>query len=125
MDKKQRQKDLVRRSYPWLLALVVILVSYGVYSNAIKNEYNLDDELITNNHAIQNTDFSKMKSIDWTLFKSRFREPYYKDAAGNKYEYRPMVMASFFFEYYFSGKKSVMNQAESLKFAVISHRVNV
>ena len=78
--------------------LVVLLgvVSFLVYSNTIPNYYNLDDELITENHILTDNSFSTFQKI--------FTEPYYKDRAGNKYEYRPVVLVVYFLEFLLFGR---------------------
>lgn len=78
------------------LVILTGVISFLLYSNTIPNFYNLDDELITENHILTDNSFSTFKKI--------FTEPYYKDRAGNKYEYRPMVLVSYFFEFLVFGR---------------------
>jgi hypothetical protein len=63
--------------------------------NSIPNDYNLDDELVTQNHRLTAGGISAIPDI--------FTEPYYKDKMGYSYEYRPMVLVSFAIEHEFFG----------------------
>lgn len=72
-------------------ALLVFLVGFFVFANGIKNDYNLDDELVTQNHRLTSKGIAAIEQI--------FTEPYYKDASGYSYEYRPMVLLSFAIEH--------------------------
>lgn len=94
--KNKKQKKFTDFTNPRFLAIVIALAALLAYSNTLWNDYNLDDELVTENHALTGNDFATLKNL--------FSEPYYKDAAGNKYEYRPMVMATFFFEFLAFGR---------------------
>ncbi|HXH19895.1 MAG TPA: tetratricopeptide repeat protein [Chitinophagales bacterium] len=81
------------------LAVLLASISFLIYSNTIGNGYNVDDELIYDNHVLK-----KQDSKTPTLVRI-FTEPYYKDAAGNKYEYRPIVVTTFYFEFMLFGRK--------------------
>ncbi len=70
---------------------IIFLVSTAIYLNAIPNDYNLDDELVTQNHVFTSKGISALGDI--------FTQPYYKDAQGYSYEYRPVVLASFALEH--------------------------
>ncbi len=94
--KNKKTEKFIDFSNPRFLALALAVAAFLLYSNTLFNNYNLDDELVTENHALKGTDFA--------TFKNLFSEPYYKDQAGNKYEYRPMVMATFFLEFLLFGK---------------------
>lgn len=91
---------------PRFFMIVLTVVSFFIYSPSLLNKYNLDDELVTENHALKNTNFK-------TLF-NLFSQPYYQDAAGNRYEYRPMVMVTFFFEFLIFGKSPAVSHLINL-----------
>ena len=74
----------------------VVIMSFFLYANIINNAYNLDDELVTRNHPLTSKGFSALGKI--------FSQPYYADASGNVYEYRPMVLASFAVEHQLFGE---------------------
>lgn len=90
---------------PWQWWTVAI-ISFMVYANAIPNDYNMDDELVTRNHRLTSKGISAIGEI--------FREPYYKDKAGYAYEYRPVVLTSFAIEHSIFGES-----------AAVSHLINV
>lgn len=94
MAKKKRSFFSV--SNKSFLAVLAGLFSFLLYCNTIPNFYNLDDELITENHIL--TDYS------FSTFQKIFTEPYYKDVSGNKYEYRPVVLLCYFFEFLIFGR---------------------
>lgn len=86
--------------------LIIFLVSTAIYLNAIPNDYNLDDELVTQNHVLTSRGISALGEI--------FSQPYYKDAQGYSYDYRPVVLASFAIEHSIFGKSPQ-----------VSHTINV
>jgi len=86
-----------------LLAALIGAASFLLYSNTIPNFLNIDDELIYDNRILSDYGFSALQKI--------FTEPYYKDAAGNVYEYRPMVLVSFLMEFMLFGKNPHVSHA--------------
>src|SRR5690606_17236145 len=70
--------------------------------------YNLDDELVTQNHRLTSQGISAIKQI--------FTEPYYKDNMGYSYEYRPMVLLSFALEHEFFGENPHLSHFFSVLF---------
>jgi len=84
----------------------IFLFAFLLFADSIPNGYNLDDELVTINHRLTSKGISALPEI--------FTSPYYQDASGYSYEYRPMVLASFAIEHELSGDN-----------AHISHFVNV
>ena len=126
-----------------LYALVIFLFSFVLYFNTLFNDYNLDDELVTKNQQITSKGWNVLK-FNFDAFNSVelkdsslgvklkyftpviFRVPYYQDKAGFKYEYRPLVFASFALEHALFAKTEFMNGAETeadKPFA--SHLINV
>lgn len=55
----------------------------------------MDDELVTNNHRLTSQGVSAIPQI--------LKEPYYRDAMGYSYEYRPVVLISYAIEHTFFG----------------------
>lgn len=83
-----------RRKYiPFLLAALAFLL----YANTIGNGYNMDDELVTRKHKLTSKGISAIPDI--------FTTPYYKDAMGYSYGYRPLSQVSFALENQFFGEK--------------------
>ena len=85
-NKKGFSSNLARWS-----ACTIFLLGVLIYFNSVFNGYNLDDELVAQNHRLTSNGISAIPEI--------FRSPYYEDKAGYKYEYRPMVLMSFAIEY--------------------------
>lgn len=85
---------------------IVFLFSFAIYFNSTFNDYNLDDELVTQNHRLTSQGISAIPEI--------FRSSYYSDNSGYKYEYRPIVLVSFAIEHSIWGDNAFM-----------SHLVNV
>ncbi|MCW5906314.1 MAG: tetratricopeptide repeat protein [Chitinophagales bacterium] len=83
---------LSEANYPWLVLAFGILL----YFNTIPNDYNLDDELVTQNHRLTSKGISAIPEI--------FTSPYYEDQAGYKYEYRPIVLTTFAIEHSLFGE---------------------
>ncbi len=88
------------------LMLVIAVFSFLLYANSISNGYNIDDDLVTINHRLTSKGIKAIPEI--------FSTPYYKDAAGNQYEYRPVTLASFAIEHQLLGTN-----------AHVSHLINV
>lgn len=92
--KQQKQPEIAAGNASRSLAMfpiVVFLFSAFIYLNTIPNNYNLDDELVTQNHRLTSKGISAIPEI--------FTSPYYEDKAGYKYEYRPIVLISFAIEH--------------------------
>ncbi len=114
-----------------LFPAVVFLFSFALYFNSVFNDYNLDDELVTRNHRLTSRGIEILKpnfsvfysgEFKGATFKLRlfnflpevFRSPYYEDPMGYKYEYRPVVLASFAIEH------SIFDESPH-----VSHLINV
>jgi hypothetical protein len=148
---KKEQKPVVKPLSPgnsWLkgkrlYALIIFAFSFGLYFNTLFNGYNLDDELVTNNHRITSKGWDVLK-FNFEAFNSVqlqdssfaqklryfvpivFTVPYYQDNAGYKYEYRPLVFASFALEHALFAKKTAVNGSEvETDSPTISHFINI
>jgi len=105
MSKKRKNNDTLKSRNSNVIAdpfyvkhfqiLFLLVLSFFIYANTIPNNYNLDDELVTQNHRLTSKGLSAVYEI--------FTEPYYKDATGYSYEYRPIVLLSFAIEHQFFG----------------------
>lgn len=86
------------KSFNWKrwFPLILAIVTFVVYSNSIKNGYNIDDELVTRNHPLTSHGLDSIGKI--------FTSPYYQDDMGYNYGYRPIVHLSFAIENYFFGE---------------------
>ncbi|HLP19372.1 MAG TPA: tetratricopeptide repeat protein [Chitinophagales bacterium] len=89
-----------------MYAIVIFAFSFLLYFNSIFNSYNMDDELVTQNHRLTAKGISAIPEI--------FSSPYYEDKSGYKYEYRPLVLVSFAIEHSLFGEH-----------AWLSHFINV
>lgn len=88
------------------LPLILGIITFFLFAGTISNGYNLDDELVTRNHKLTSKGLEAVGEI--------FTSPYYSDAMGYSYGYRPMVHLSFAVEHQLFGEK-----------AGISHFINV
>lgn len=98
----ERVQQYVLR-YPVSVILLIVLL---VNSNTLFNDYNLDDELVTRNHRLTSKGISAIGDI--------LKEPYYKDAMGYAYEYRPIVLISFALEHEIFGEKPFVSHTINL-----------
>ncbi len=89
------KKDSKNATEKWwttirLYQLILFGFSFCLYFNTVFNDYNLDDELVTQHHRLTSKGLSAIPEI--------FASPYYEDLSGYKYEYRPIVLVSFAIE---------------------------
>lgn len=108
-DKRSKQDSFTFQkltSHKHAFKAFVFLLCMVVYSASIFNDYNLDDELVTKNHPLTSQGIKAIPEI--------FRSPYYSDAMGYAYDYRPMVHLSFAVEHQVFGQH-----------AKVSHLINV
>ncbi|MCW5906390.1 MAG: tetratricopeptide repeat protein [Chitinophagales bacterium] len=85
---------------------VILLLTVIAYANTLFNDYNLDDELVTRNHRLTAKGFEAIGDI--------FKEPYYKDAMGYAYEYRPIVLLTFAIEHQLFGESPFVSHTINL-----------
>lgn len=102
-------KDLGTKSN---FTLIIMLITFIVFTNTFKNGYNLDDNLVTQNHPLTSKGLSTIKEI--------FSSTYYKDDLGYKFGYRPMVHLSFAVENAFFGESPVMSHFFNVVFYIIA-----
>lgn len=102
MKKKQKTSTHLPESK---LLLIIAVFGFLLYANTLPNDFNIDDDLVTMNHHITSKGIQAIPEI--------FSTPYYKDAAGNQYEYRPVTLTSFAIEHQIFGDN-----------AKISHLIN-
>jgi tetratricopeptide (TPR) repeat protein len=105
--KKQHQKLEVKESntikrISYLLMIVVAIL----FVNTLNHEYNLDDDLVTNNHPLTSKGLSSVGEI--------FTSSYFVDNMGHAYGYRPVVLFSFALEHQIFGENPA-----------VSHLINV
>lgn len=93
--------------------LKIILAVFGflIYANTFGNLYNLDDELVTRNHPVTSKGLSALPEI--------FVSPYYSDSQGYRYEYRPIVLASFAIEHGLFGEKPSISHFFNVFFYIV------
>jgi tetratricopeptide (TPR) repeat protein len=77
------------------ITLIIIIISFLLYGNSIRNDYSLDDSYVAQN----NTKVQKGIAGIPEIFTSR-----YVDQEGNSFGYRPVAMASFALEYQLWGQ---------------------
>jgi tetratricopeptide (TPR) repeat protein len=85
--------DLLQERY---IPYLIFIFCFVIYFNSAFNDYNLDDELVTQNHRLTSKGISAIPEI--------FSSPYYEDQAGYKYEYRPIVLVTFAIEHSLFGE---------------------
>lgn len=86
--------------------LISFVIPVLVYSVAIGNGYNMDDELVTRGHVLTSKGLAAIPEI--------LTSQYYRDAMGYAYDYRPVVLISFAAEHQFFGEH-----------VWVSHAINV
>jgi len=89
-----------------VIALMLAVLSFGIYAGTIGHDYNMDDVLVTQGHHLTSKGFSAIGQI--------FTSPYYEDDMGYNYEYRPITHVSFATEHGLFGEH-----------AGVSHLINV
>lgn len=72
-------------------------ITFILFANTISNGYNMDDNLVTQNHPLTSRGLEAISEI--------FTSPYYSDAMGYAYGYRPIVHVSYAIEHAFFGEK--------------------
>lgn len=76
--------------------LAIIISTTLAFYPVIHNGYNIDDDLVTQNH--------KYTSLGWAGIKDIWTNSYYSDEMGYDYGYRPVVLTSFAIEHAFFGE---------------------
>lgn len=86
--------------------IIVFLLAFFLYSNTLFNGYNLDDNLVTQNHPLSSKGIKALPEI--------FKSPLYQDEMGYSYGYRPLSTTTFAIEHQFFGDNPA-----------VSHFINV
>lgn len=76
--------------------LAIIISTTLAFYPVIHNGYNIDDDLVTQNH--------KYTSLGWGGIKDIWTNSYYSDEMGYEYGYRPVVLTSFAIEHALFGE---------------------
>jgi protein O-mannosyl-transferase len=97
--------------WPYLLLFVLSFIYYG---NAIKNGFSMDDDLVTSTHEYTHKNVEKGFAGIIPIFKSR-----YTTNLTQNYEYRPVTTSTFAIQYAFFGDRELEEQAK------ISHIISV
>lgn len=82
------------------------LISFLLFANTISHDYNMDDNLVTQNHKLTSKGFEAIGEI--------FNSSYHSDEMGYAYGYRPITQVSFAIEHGLFGES-----------AKTSHTINV
>lgn len=77
--------------------LILLLACFVLYGNTLRNDYTIDDALVTQKDNITSKGFSAIPKILTT---------FYADDKGQRYDYRPVVKLSFAIEHQFFGTNS-------------------
>ncbi len=85
----------VSRPLEGYYSYIVFFAAFLVYFNAVFNDYNLDDDLVTRNHRLTSQGISAIPEI--------FTSPYFQNET-YAFEYRPMVLTSFAIEHTMFGE---------------------
>ncbi|HRN93164.1 MAG: glycosyltransferase family 39 protein [Chitinophagales bacterium] len=75
---------------------IVFVFSFLLYANSIFNYYALDDNLVATTNSQQP---HRLTSKGIPAIPEIFTEPYYKDAQGYAFDYRPIALATFAIEH--------------------------
>jgi hypothetical protein len=90
-------KDKSIKTTPaWLFPLIIIVFAFIIYGNSIRNDYSLDDVIVTAVRSDNNSRIQEGIAGIPGLFTSR-----YLDAKQQNYGYRPLVLTTFAIEYQF------------------------
>lgn len=101
---KQKQVVELEEKNNWnfqRFRLILWIIGIILFANTLGNGYNMDDNLVTQNHPVTSKGLEALGEI--------FTSPYYKDAMGYSYGYRPLVHVSFAFEHAFFGEKPAVS----------------
>lgn len=99
--------SLIQRYY---LALAVVVIV--VFGNTIFNGYNMDDNLVTQNHKYTSKGLATIGKI--------FTSSYYSDNAEINFGYRPIVHVSFALEHQFFGESPAVSHLFNLLLYLLS-----
>jgi len=89
-----------------ILYLLLSITVFFCYANTLGNAYNMDDELVTNGNTYTSAGLDSIGKILTT--------PYYLDAQGHSFGFRPIVHLSFAFEHAVFGASPSMSHLINL-----------
>ncbi|MCF8461787.1 MAG: tetratricopeptide repeat protein [Flavobacteriales bacterium] len=87
-------------------SLLIGIVCIATFGNTLFNDYNLDDNLVTQNHRLTAKGIKAIPEI--------YRSPYYQDDMGYSYGYRPTTLASFAIEHDLFGESPLTSHSINL-----------
>lgn len=93
-----------------IVGIVLAAMAFALYANTIGNSYALDDELVTIEHRLTSQGIKAIPEI--------FTSHYFDNQIGNKYEYRPIVLATFAIEHQFITSPHVSHAINALLYAL-------
>ncbi|MDD3875213.1 MAG: hypothetical protein PHT69_01180 [Bacteroidales bacterium] len=98
------------KTYLYVFSLLIVLIVL-LYANTISHDYNIDDDLVSQNHPIIQKGFEGIPEI--------FTSYYFIDKK-MQFGYRPMVMTSFAIEHQFFGQNPHVSHFFNLLFYIIN-----
>ena len=107
-------KSLADISNKKAFLLITVLV-FIIFGNSIKNDYSLDDHLVTKNHIYTSKGFKGIKDIFTHHSFYEYR---------NKYSYRPILLTTFAIEHQFFGQNPHVSHFISvLLYAIVCYLI--
>lgn len=106
---EEAKPSFFSRYFPQISIVLFIVL---IYSNSLRNGYNMDDELVTNNHRLTSKGISAIPEI--------FTSSYYADDMGYAYEYRPLVLSSYAIEHSVFGEHPFVSHFFNLLFYLVA-----
>ena len=93
-------------------SILIGLICIATFGNTLFNDYNLDDNLVTQNHRLTSKGIKAIPEI--------YRSPYYQDDMGYSYGYRPTTLATFAIEHDLFGESPMINHSVNLLLYLIT-----
>lgn len=112
--KKIKQNELAQNPKNTLLFIsgALAILTIMLFSNTFNHDYNMDDNLVTQNHPLTKQGVSAIPTI--------LNSPYHQDDMGYAYGYRPVVHISFAIEHELFGESvKTSHIVNTLLFALI------
>ncbi len=93
-------------------SILIGIVCIATFGNTLLNDYNLDDNLVTQNHRLTSKGIKAIPEI--------YRSPYYQDDMGYSYGYRPTTLATFAIEHELFGESPLVSHSVNLLLYLIT-----